>query len=141
MKVTTTVIAAALFSLAGCRSHKAVERTVAEEKTVVATDTSTFSRRAIAESVSDGSMVAIEYFPPDTAGRQAVKRIALARRTSAASAEVTDTATRTAGQQERQSAASTEASTPIRPCRWALIATLGTALTLILLTLHKIKQQ
>lgn len=142
MKATIAVAVAALFSLAGCRSHKMVERTSTEEATTVAVDTTTFSRRVLAESGSDASLVAIEFFPPDSAGRQAVRRIAAARRTTKASAATTDTATRIAWRQEQRSSASTStATTPIRPCRWALIASLGTALTLILLTLYKIKRQ
>ncbi len=142
MRAATAVAAAALFSLAGCRSHKAVERTTTEGATVVASDTTTFSRRVLTESGSDATLVAIEFYPPDTAGRQAVRRIAAARRTTKASAATTDTATRIAQRQEQRSSASTAtATTPLRPCRWTLIAALGTALTLILLTLYKIKQK
>lgn len=142
MKATITVAAAALFSLAGCRSHKVVERATMEEVTTVAADTITFSRRMLAESGSDASLVAIEFFPPDTAGRQAVRRIAAARRTTKASAATTDTTTRIDWRQEQRSSATTATATaPIRSCRWALIASLGTALTLILLTLYKIKRQ
>lgn len=141
MKAAIAVAAAALFSLAGCRSHKAVERTSTEETTVIAADTANFSHRTLTESGSDASMVAIEFFPPDTAGRQAVRKIALARRTTTATTATTDTASRIAGRQEQRSTASTAATTPLRPCRWALIAALGTAMTLILLTLYKIKRQ
>lgn len=141
MKVTTAIIAAALCSLAACRSHKAVERTVEEKMETVATDTTTFSRRVLAESGSDATIVAIDYFPPDTLGRQSVRRLTAVRRTAKATIATSDTATRMASRQEQRSAASTTAASPIRPCRWTLIALLGTALTLILLTLHKIKKQ
>lgn len=136
MKHTTTaIIVSTLFSLSSCHSHRAVESTAGLQTHTETADSVAATRRTTASET-----VEINFFAPDSTGRQAVRSISRHRRLAAE--ERTDTVTVAA---TGVSIGTTEQTTSTRrlPTRYrlSLAALLAAATTLILITFTIKKRQ
>lgn len=137
MKHTTAaIIVASLFSLSSCHSHRAVESTAG-----LHTHTETADSVAATASAKEASeTVEINFFAPDSTGRQAVRSISRHRRFAAE--KRTDTVAVAA---TGVSIGTTEQTTSTRrlPTRYrlSLAALLAAATTLILITFTIKKRQ
>lgn len=140
MKYTTAaIIVALLFSLSSCRSHRAVESTAGLQTHTETADSVAATRRTTASAKEASETVEINFFAPDSTGRQAVRSISRHRRLAT---EVrTDTVTVAA---TGASIGTTEQTTSRRlPTRYrlSLAALLAAATTLILITFTIKKRQ
>lgn len=140
MKHTTAaIIVASLFSLSSCHSHRAVEST-AGLQTQETADSVAATRRTTASAKEASETVEINFFAPDSTGRQAVRSISWHRRLAAE--ERTDTVAVAA---TGVSIGTTEQTTSTRrlPTRYrlSLAALLAAATTLILITFTIKKRQ
>ena len=134
MKHTTTaIIVFTLFSLSSCHSHRAVESTAGLHTHTETADSVAATRRISASAKEASETVEINFFAPDSTGRQAVRSISRHRRLAAE--ERTDTVTVAA---TGVSIGTTEQTTSTRrlPTRYrlSLAALLAAATTLILIT-------
>lgn len=90
MKYTTAaIIVASLFSLSSCHSHRAVESTAGLQTHTETADSVAATRRITASAKEASETVEINFFAPDSTGRQAVRSISRHRRLAAE--ERTDT--------------------------------------------------
>ena len=90
MKYTTTaIIVSTLFSLSSCHSHRAVESTAGLHTHTETADSVAATRRTTASAKEASETVEINFFAPDSTGRQAVRSISRHRRLAAE--ERTDT--------------------------------------------------
>lgn len=90
MKYTTTaIIVASLFSLSSCHSHRVVESTAGLQTHTETADSVAATRRTTASAKEASETVEINFFAPDSTGRQAVRSISRHRRLAAE--ERTDT--------------------------------------------------
>ena len=131
MKYTTAaIIVASLFSLSSCHSHRAVESTAGLQTHTETADSVAATRRTTASAKEESETVEINFFAPDSTGRQAVRSIS------------TDTVAVAA---TGVSIGTTEQTTSTRrlPTRYrlSLAALLAAATTLILITFTIKKRQ
>ncbi|CDE41811.1 unknown [Prevotella sp. CAG:279] len=141
MKYTTAaIIVSTLFSLSSCHSHRAVESTAGLQTHTETADSVAATRRTTASAKEASETVEINFFAPDSTGRQAVRSISRHRRLAAE--ERTDTV---AGAATGVSIGTTEQTTLTRrlPTRYrlSLAALLAAATTLILITFTIKKRQ
>uniref|UniRef100_UPI004027EDBF hypothetical protein n=1 Tax=Candidatus Limisoma sp. TaxID=3076476 RepID=UPI004027EDBF len=141
MKYTTAaIIVASLFSLSSCHSHRAVESTAGLQTHTEMADSVAATRRITASAKEASETVEINFFAPDSTGRQAVRSISRHRRLAAE--ERTDTVTVAATGVSIGTTAQTT-STRRLPTRYrlSLAALLAAATTLILITFTIKKRQ
>lgn len=141
MKHTTAaIIVASQFSLSSCHSHRAVESTAGLQTHTEMADSVAATRRTTASAKEASETVVINFFAPDSTGRQAVRSISRHRRLAAE--ERTDTVAVAA---TGVSIGTTEQTTSTRrlPTRYrlSLAALLAAATTLILITFTIKKRQ
>ena len=129
-----------LFSLSSCHSHRAVESTAGLQTHTETADSVAATRRITASAKEASETVEINFFAPDSTGRQAVRSISRHRRLAAE--ERTDTVAVAA---TGVSIGTTEQTTSTRrlPTRYrlSLAALLAAATTLILITFTIKKRQ
>ena len=137
MKYTTAaVVVASLFSLSSCHSHRAVESTAGLQTHTEMADSVAATRRITASAKEASETVVINFFAPDSTGRQAVRSISRHRRLAADTVAVAATGV---------SIGTTEQTISTRrlPTRYrlSLAALLAAATTLILITFTIKKRQ
>ena len=131
MKYTTAaIIVSTLFSLSSCHSHRAVESTAGLQTHTETADSVAATRRTTASAKEASETVEINFFAPDSTGRQAVRSISRHRRLAAE--ERTDTVA---------VAATTSTRRLPRRYRLSIAALLAEATTLILITFTIKKRQ
>lgn len=134
---TTAIIVVALFSLTGCRSNR--ESMAAAEscmETAVAESARVVSATMAAERRGEETVV-VDFYAPDSSGRQPVRRISRKRtvavRTEADTTMATSSRATTATVTATESA--TESRKPASAKGFALTVAIAAALTLILSTI------
>ena len=133
MRHATAALAVVMLSAVACRSHRAVETGL--EQSAVEMDSVVVERRGETKAAEAAEIIAVEFFAPDTAGWQAVRRVVRQRRV--AGIHRADTATVAAiGRKEQQSTCVVkEMAEPLVRHRRMLVDVMIILTTLILLTL------
>ena len=133
MRFATAALAVVMLSAVACRSHRAVETGL--EQRVVAVDSVVAEQRGETMAAEAAEIIAVEFFAPDTAGRQAVRRVVRQRRLAEIRRADTTTVAATGRKEQQSTYTAKEKTEPTVRHKRMLVDVMIILTTLILLTL------